>query len=424
MKITTGDDIFSEYAIQQPHETFDRLRRLGPVLWSTRINGWITTNYEAAQAVLTQPQIFSSRNSIYGDDLAEKLASEQVKLIITMDGAEHAHDRKLVTKAFRLKEIQEKWSARAKEIVQEQLDYVAGKERFQVIHDLGVPLPIRVISEVLGIEYDDQKIWRIKQLTDAGACYLGHTKEDRFQSEEDKFMQGSALELPRFLFNEISNKRKNPGSDLISKLLYEGVEIENERGEIVKETVNDFRIMTYASLVLLAGNVTTTNLIGQTMKYLAQNPNLLAEVQGHYQNNPRIIPALIEETLRMDAPSKAVYRKINQDVKICGAKMKAGQQVLVGLAAAGRDPQHYDKPRHFDLYREEHEKMDHLAFGGAGNPHFCPGAHIARMEARIALEGILGRFTDFKIAKCYNPLRLDWPLFNGLQELELTYRKK
>jgi len=421
MKINTTIDLFSEYSIQQPHESFDYLRRQGPVLWSTRINGWVTTTYEAAQAVLTQPHIFSSRNSIYGDDLAEKLASEQVKLIITMDGAEHAHDRKLVTKALRLREIQEKWAARAKEIVQEQLDHVAGQDHFHVIRDLGVPLPIRVISEVLGIEYDPQKIWRIKQLTDAGACYLGHTKKDRFQPEEDRFMNGGALELPRFLFNEISNKRKNPRNDLITKLLYEGVEMENEKGEVVKETINDFRIMTYLSLVLLAGNVTTTNLIGQTMKYLAQDPDLLAEVQDNYQKKPEVLNAMIEETLRLDAPSKAVYRKIKQDVKVCGVKMKAGQQVLVGLAAAGRDPQHYDKPNQFDLYRDE---SPHLAFGGAGNPHFCPGAHIARMEAKIALEGILARFTDFKIPQGYNIARLDWPLFNGLQELELTYHQR
>ncbi len=273
--------------------------------------------------------------------------------------------------------------------------------------NLGIPIPIKVICEVLGIEYDDQKVEFIKRETDAAVNFLGHRKGDRFADIEKIFMENSKTTLPMFVLGEVYKKQERPGNDLLTRILTTEFELDDK-----KVKLDELQIIAYTSLLLFAGNVTTTNLIGQCFKYLGQDEQLRKEVQKDY----KLIPEMVEETLRMEAPGQAAYRLATKDVELEGQTIKKGDQLLLSWAAAGRDSKKYECPHKFDIYRADKK---HLSFG-AGK-HFCIGAKLARMEAQVTLEETFNRFEDFWLPEDYIVEYIDAPLFRGPKELKLKY---
>jgi len=413
-KPSTREDIFSEGSIQCPYHMHKKLREEhgtekepAKLVWVEDKKTWYVMDKGLAEEVFINHRVFSSNISIYGHDVARNFADEHVDLMITLDGEKHAKVRKAALEAFKIKEIETKWNPRAREIVQEHLDRIIEKDSFYVVKDLGVPLPVRLICEVLGIEYDNNRIQWVRDSTEASVNFLGNAGEERFVERENAFLEKYKFELPGWIYEEIQKKKENHGDDLLTKLITKEYEIDGE-----KIKFDDFTIMKDVSLLLSAGNVTTTNLIGHALHYLTQYPEIWSELQEQRDS----ISVFVEKILKYESPVSGIYREATEDYILGGVQIKKGEQVLLALGATGRTSA---CPHRFDLSQS---KEDHLAFGKG--KHLCIGRDLARMEARVVLEEVLNTFESIKVAEDYNIEYVDWPLGRGIKELELQYTLK
>lgn len=407
---------FSHEAIQNPYKLHAEMREehaqrdeSAKIVWNKEISAWMVLDYSLVKQIASDHETFSSANSIYGNDVPDDLP-EVAQPLIAMDGERHRLKRKYLQEAFKTDEIG-KWEPVARKIVSEQLEYLVSKENetLEMMKEVAIPVPIKIICEVMGIKYDDQKIQRIKNHTDAAVAFLG-APGGRFVEHQNKFNTEDKVLLPLFIFEEIENKKANPDDKLLSRMLKTKSDLDE-----ATEMYHKIEMIADISLMLFAGNVTTTNLIGQCMKYLVQMPEMQKQVQQDYS----LIPHLIEETLRLEAPGQASYRIATRDAEINEVKIKQGEQIYLSWGAAGRDQKKHADPDVFDLDRTN---KSHLAFGIG--KHYCVGAKLARMEAQITLEEMFNRFDSLSIPEGYNVGYLDFPLFRGPKELELNYRLK
>lgn len=416
-KPSTGRCPFSKQGIQDPHGLHNMIREEHAkneeptkIVWNDEISSWMVLDYGLIKIIASDHETFSSANSIYGKEIPEDLP-EVAQPLIAMDGEKHRKKRKEIQEAFKTDEI-DKWEPVARKIVGEQLEYLVSEkntETLEVVKDIAIPIPIKIICEVMGIEYDNQKVQKIKNHTDAAVAFLG-AEGGRFTEYQNKFNAEDKILLPMFILGEIEKKKANPDNKLLSRML-------NARDTIDETTAFLDRIEMIAdiSLMLFAGNVTTTNLIGQCLKYLAQMP----EMQERVQQNYNFIPQVIEETLRLEAPGQAAYRIATKDTEINGIKIHQGEQIYLSWGAAGRDPKKHVDPDLFDLDRQN---KSHLAFGIG--KHYCIGAKLAKMEVQITLEEMFDRFDSLSIPAGYHIEYLDFPLFRGPKELKLNYNIK
>jgi len=414
---STGRCPFSKQSIQDPYHLHDRIREEHAknreptkIVWNDAISSWMVLDYGLIKIIASDHETFSSANSIYGNDIPSDLP-EAAQLLIAMDGERHRKKRKEIQEVFKTDEI-DKWEPVARKIVGEQLEYlVNGKDTqiLEVVRDIATPIPIKIICEVMGIEYNDQKIQKIKNHTDAAVAFLG-AEGGRFTECQNKFNAEDKILLPMFILEEIEKKKASHDDKLLSRML-------NARAAIDETTafLDKIEMIADISLMLFAGNVTTTNLISQCMKYLAQMP----EMQERVQQNYSLIPQVIEETLRLEAPGQAAYRITTKDTEINGIKIHQGEQIYLSWGAAGRDPQKHTDPDLFDLDRQN---KSHLAFGIG--KHYCIGAKLAKMEVQITLEEMFDRFDSLSIPAGYHIEYLDFPLFRGPKELKLNYNLK
>ena len=409
---------FSHEAIQNPYQLHTEIReehaqedKPAKIVWNERIPAWMVLDYGLVKQIASDHETFSSANSIYGKDIPDDLP-DVAQPLIAMDGEIHQIKRKYLQGAFKTDEI-DKWEPVARKIASEQLEYIV-KSRdsgaLEVMKDIAIPVPIKIICEVMGIEYDDQKIQRIKNHTDAAVAFLGAPAGGRFVGHQNKFNAEDKVLLPLFIFEEIEKKKANPDDKLLSRMLKVKSDIDE-----ATEMYHKIEMIADISLMLFAGNVTTTNLIGQCVKYLVQMPEMQQKVKQDY----RFIPQLIEETLRLEAPGQASYRIATMDTEINGIKIKQGEQVYLSWGAAGRDPKKHADADAFDLDRVN---KSHLAFGIG--KHYCVGAKLARMEVQITLEEMFNRFEGFSIPEGYQIEYHDLPLFRGLKKLEIDTVKR
>jgi cytochrome P450 len=253
------------------------------------------------------------------------------------------------------------------------LDALRGREEFDVIGEFGVEVPLRTIGLLFGIPEEIQDVYR--QRTDEAIGTDG---------SPISFDQSSFDAVLSVLADYVEWRSHNPSDDLMTELLNAEVdEPDGSRRPLTREEV-----VTYASMVAGAGNETATRLIGFTMQLLAQHPDerrLLVE-------DPSLIPAAVEEILRLEPPSPAQGRYVQHDVALYGTLVPEGSTMLLLNGAANRDERHFTQPDRLDVRREE---GGHLAFGFG--LHFCLGAALARLEGRVALEEILRRWPSWEV---------------------------
>jgi cytochrome P450 len=320
------------------------------------------SRYEDVLSVLSRPDLFSS--SIMRRADTELLGS---------DPPAHTRTRRIVNRAFSARQVaslEDDIRAMADELVRR----ISSLEEFDLVSSLTVPLPMTVIAEILGIETrkrEDFKRWSEAVVVSATGI-SGSPGQAQIQS--------SLREFEAFFEGVIGERRVSPGEDLISGLL---------RSETQDEELDPRQVLGICKLLLIAGNETTTNLIGNAVLALLRNPEELAKLTA----NPALTPALVEETLRYDAPVQFLYRSTTRAVEVSGVPIPAGAVVMSILGSANRDERKFEEPERFDVKRNPRE---HLAFGHG--PHFCLGAPLARLEARIALEALLPLLPRLQVA--------------------------
>ena len=370
--LTALDPAFRE----NPYPILADLRRREPVHVDDQLKRYVFTRHDDVQEILRDLSLWSDpRRAAEGTFTREFLArgreGEEPSMLL-MDDPGHRRLRNLVKASFTPKAI-ERWRPRAHGIAEEMVAALDADE-FELIGGLAGPLPSRVIAEVLGVDADRHEAF--KEWSDI-LVRVGFNPIPTPDAVAAGAKAGAALD--QFFLEEIEARRANPGQDLLSDLL---------RAEEEGDQLTDTEVVTMCNLLLIAGNVTTTDLIGNAVKALIDFPDEQAKLRARVD----LLPNAVEEALRYDSPVVNSGRVASREMQIGGVTIAEGQSLSVSLAAANRDPAVYPDPDRFDVERED---THHQSFGGGR--HFCLGSHLAKLEAQEALGALLRRFEDLAL---------------------------
>ena len=380
---------------QDPYPIFKRLHEQAPVYEDTDLKRFIFTGHNDVKAILRDPDYWSDpRKANPGtftyEILGNSIPEGEEPSMLLMDEPGHRRLRLLVSHSFTPKAV-ERWRDRTQEVVNRVLANIKNPE-FDLIRDFAGPIPTIVIAELLGIESEQHA--QFKEWSDAGvpAAFNPFPTEEQIRVRDDAMGN-----LHTFFQSEINRRRNNLGDDLMSDMI---------RAEINGEKLSEIEIIRQAILLLIAGNVTTTDLIGNGVKALLDYP----EQWQALCNDPSLIVNAVEEMLRYDSPVVNSGRIANRDIEIGGCPIGKGESLSTSLGAANRDPSVYPDPDKFDIQRED---THHQSFGGGR--HLCLGAHLARLEAQIAIVNLTQRFPNL----CHSDKGYEYhaiPSFRGMSE--------
>jgi cytochrome P450 len=348
----------------------------------------ILMDHATFSSVLPKGTGFDEQAKIFGD----------TPTMLGSDPPTQTRLRRLVSRDFTPRRIRD-LEPRIREIAKDLIEAAERKGEFDVMADLANPLPVMVISDLLGVppeEYQQFKNWSDK-IIEADNTLPGMPIPDEIKN--------AFTELRSYFVEEITRRRKNPGPDLVSALVAAHDE---------SEALNADELLQFLVLLLLAGNETTTNLIGNGMLALGRNPDSMAALRS----KPELIRGAIEEMLRYDGPVQATFRTATKDTVVGGTSIAAGMGAFVIIAAANRDPAQFKDPEKFDITRAPN---DHVAFGEG--IHFCIGAPLARMEGSIAIGIALERFPHLRLKNPDAPVTYKGSYaLRGLSRLEMALK--
>ena len=375
-------DLTSSAFIEDPYRTYEQLRQKDPVHRMRLIEAWALTRYEDVQDVLVDPRRFTNAERNYD--------YMQYRTFLDLDPPDHTRLRGLVSKAFTPRAVRE-LGPRIQELVDELLDAVAGKDRIDLISDFAFPLPVIVIAEMLGVPAKDRARFR------AWSDDIALSVNPLLNSEQIDRVQQATEDLFDYFEGIIEQRRQAPQNDMISALLA----AEEEGDRLTHE-----ELLSTLMLLLVAGNETTRNLIGNGMLALLKNPAQLQRLRDH----PELLDSAINELLRYDSPVQIDSRNAIGDVEIGGKRIAAGQRILAIVGAANRDPDVFANPDELDIGRDE---ISHLSFGRG--IHYCLGSPLAILEGRIAFTSLLARFSSIRLAS--EPVFKEQIVLRGVEEL-------
>jgi cytochrome P450 len=402
-----------------PYPYYRELRDTAPVYWAPTTGGFCISRYSDVMFVLRNPELFSSRAMFtflmnQGREGRQPLSWPMLRFLVRFiwrtrlnpfefatarnliaeDGERHAALRSVVNRGFTPRGIAA-WEARARLLVAEAMAKLRSGAPFDLIEDLAIPLPVSIIAEMLGVEVarqSDFKRWSDAVIHMATGPGRGNPFAPRTAN--------AIIELLDHLRRVAEDRKRQPADDLVSTIV---AEQKGESGLSVREVVQ------FALLLLVAGNETTTNLIGNAVAALLRHPKELARVVA----DPSLVPDVIEETLRYDPPIQMLFRTATQDVEVAGTRIPKGAYVVPLLGSANRDERQFPDPDRFDVGRRP---QGHVGFGFG--KHFCLGASLARLEARVALEALVPELSRLESkGPCE---RVDSFLVRGPRRLELV----
>ena len=361
---------------------YKQLHEQAPIFWSDIARAWIVTPFEEVEKGLDGDDIFNQSermtkaSSHLTPEQRENLPHILTNLsnwIVFKDPPDHTRLRRLISKSFTPRSISA-FEPKIETIVSELLDAALKKEVFNLVDDFSFQLPAIVICELLGIPREKQ--WDLKRWSDGVA---GFTASARITTEQAAHAEEVAREAEEYLLQLFTELRKNPNDGLLSKIL-------NAPQEESGDGLTDKEIVGLTIQLFFAGFETTEGLIGNMVLALMNNPEQERTLRANYD----LIPAAVEETLRFDSSIQKQSRVASVDLEILGQKIKKGDYVHFMIGAANRDPRKYKNPDSFEITRED---AANVSFGHG--IHFCIGAPLARIEARIALRQLLDRLPSF-----------------------------
>jgi cytochrome P450 len=343
--------------VPDPYPAYARLRRETPVLQMELPMGpasaYLVTRYEDCVAVLRDPALFSSKINAQGIGLV------MGRTILEMDGKEHGRHRNLISPFFVPKALTGEMPNLVQSIADQLVDRIAGEKRADLVAAFTLTFPLRIIAHIIGLPIEDYETFQKWALAIIGF------------SDDPEAGFAAAQSLVEHLKPIAEERKREPRDDLLSKLVH--AEVDGHRLE-------DEEVFSFLRLLVPAGAETTYRLIGNTLFGLLTHPAELEEVRG----DRSLLDAAIEEALRWEAPVCFAARNTTAPTQIAGVEIPKGAGVLVGISSANRDERHYADPDRFDLHRGDDE---HVAFGFGR--HYCAGSHLARLEAKVAIDTML-----------------------------------
>ena len=392
-------ELYSSEFRADPYGVFAQMREQDPVLCQPGLDGetpiWFLTRYEDVAAVLLDDERFvrDPRLALTEEELAGRELPPILQAIdnhmLNRDGDDHRRLRRLVTKAFTPRVV-EQLRSRVQTIAGELIDAVEARGSMDLASEYAFPLPITVIAELLGVPHVDQG--RFQEWSDAIITpVIDDAGVERFNMQMAEFVT--------YLTDFFAARRADPQKDLVSDLL---------TARDATDSLTEEEVFGTVVLLIVAGHETTVGLIGNAVLNLLAHPEQLALVRA----DPALIPAAIEEVLRYEGPvERTLNRWAATDVELGGQTIRRGELVIAILGAADRDPDRFEEPDRLDVRRGD---MRHLAFGRGS--HFCLGAPLARLEAQIALETLLRRLPGLRLAVPRD--ELEWRPTPGFRRLE------
>jgi cytochrome P450 len=374
--VTAADLVYSPYRYEiheDPYPTYQRLRDEAPVYRNVEGGFWALSRHTDVVEAFRDNARFSSAHGVSLDPAASGPHAHRTMSFLAMDPPMHGRMRGLVSRGFTPRRVAE-LEPRIRELTREHLDLALEKGSFDFIGDLAGKLPMDVISELIGVPRVDRD--ELRRLSDL----LVHREEGM----DDVPPAGveAAFSLVTYYADMLAQRRAVPTDDLTSALL--AAEVDGDR-------LTDDEIMGFLFLMVVAGNETTTKLLGNAWYWAWRNP---AERAKPF-DDPARVPSWIEETLRFDTSSQMLARLTTEDVRLHDTDIPAGERVVLVVGSANRDERVFDRADVYDLDRPERE-LQQIASFGFGR-HFCLGASLARLEARVCLEELVARVADYEV---------------------------
>jgi cytochrome P450 len=360
-----------DYAFHEdPYPTYRALREEAPVYWNEELGFWALARHADVLGGFRDWEHFTNTGGISLEVGELSADSTAVLSILAMDPPRHDRIRALVSKGFTPRRVADlEPSIRA--LAVRYLERVREAGRMDFVADFAGRIPMDVVSEMLGVPEADRD-----ELRGWSDTILHREEGMRGVPPEGVAASGKLLE---YFVNVVAERRRRPGADLASALC---------AAELDGEQLSDKDIIAFLYLMIIAGNETTTKLLANAVYWLQRHPSARKEVS----RGPALVPQWVEETLRFDNSTQLMARSVTSDFDYHGHAMKRGQKVLLLIGSANRDERVFPSPDVFDLHRDTSQ---HLSFGRG--THFCLGAALARLEARVSLEEVLGRVPDYEI---------------------------
>jgi cytochrome P450 len=388
---------------EDPHVLLDDLRARCPVRRDDASGSFILTRYNDVRGLVSDRGLWrdplrAEENAVmqrrFADPAMEGLPRGETTSILMLDDPDHARIRQPLTQAFYARVA--KFKPRVEAIIDGALDRIDTSGPFDLMDVFCVPVPIDVIAAILGV--DHTRLGEFREWSEGVIQSLNPFRSD----EQTARMERCSEALNAYFTETIADRRANPRDDLISDMT---------RLQAEGAPLSDIELQINLSALLIGGNLTTTDLIGNAVRLLLLNPGELDKLKA----DPGLIASVVEETLRYEPPVDITGRVASSDIEIGGCPVKTTQSILFSLRAANRDPDAFDDPHQFDVSRK---RRPHVAFGGGA--HICIGAPLARLEAQVALLKLFERFPNLRLADPdAAPQWRTLPFFRGLETLKL-----
>lgn len=375
--------------ILQSYGWFEQMRTSSPVYQDEQTHLWQVFRYADVQKVVTDYQHFSSE-AVPGFSEDSFLRDT----VVAKDPPDHRKLRNLVNVAFTPRAVS-RLDGLVAQITQEILDAALPQGKMDVVSDIAFPLPAKVIAEMLGVPREDWDIFRRWAISEP-------TEQVKSREEALRARQAMGQQMYDYFVGLLAERRRSPREDLITSL---------SKAEIDGEHLSEDELVNFCLLLLAAGQETTKNLIANAILCFTENPEAMQRLIAE----PALMPAAIEEVLRYLAPVWFLFRRTTTEVELGGQRIPANSIVLPWLASANRDPEQFPDPNRFDIQREPNR---HLGFGHG--IHFCIGAPLARLEARVALPMMLARLKNLQRVPDF-PITVRTGIVFVIQSLPITF---
>lgn len=384
-------------ARDNPHPRLKALRETCPVMRDEMVKTWLLTRYEDIRATVNDRTFVRQPSKAEEGSMSRMLADPddpngRRSSILFQDDPDHSRNRLPLVKAFyaRIKKME----AEIETMIDRVIDAAPASGQFDLMEHIAVPIPILIIAHILGV--DESRLDEFRDWSEGVILGLNPMRS----AEETAYLEASSDKLNAYFSELMEARRADPRDDLISDM----VQAQADGGDFEDE---ELRINLQALLV--GGNLTTTDLIGNGVWLFLTHPEQLAALKA----DPSLGAAAVEEVLRYEAPVQATSRIVSEDREVAGCPMKKSQPVFMSLAAANRDPDKFEAPEAFDITAK---RSSHVSFGGGA--HICIGAPLARIEARRVYQKLFQRYPDMRLAD-QDIVWRSLPFFRGIERLDV-----
>jgi hypothetical protein len=388
---------FDPEARDNPHPRLKALRDSCPVLRDEAVKTWLLTRYEDIRTTVNDRTFVRQPSKAEEGSMSRMFADPddpngRRSSILFQDDPDHSRNRLPLVKAFyaRIKKMEPEIEA----MIDKVIDDAPPSGRFDLMEHIAVPIPILIIAHILGV--DESRLPEFRDWSEGVILSLNPMRT----AEETAYMEASGEKLDAYFTELMEARRKSPRDDLISDM----VQAQAEGGDF-----EDDELRVNLQALLVGGNLTTTDLIGNGVWLFLTHPQQLAALKA----DPSLGSAAVEEVLRYEAPVQATSRIVSEDREVAGCPMKKSQPVFMSLAAANRDPEKFEAPEAFDITTK---RASHVSFGGGA--HICIGAPLARIEARRVYQKLFQRYPDMTLPN-QDIVWRSLPFFRGIETLEV-----